>query len=259
MKLDPSRLSRRRFTHAVLAAPLLARGVPSRPAEGEIDDPIGAAVAHPDRSPGDRARDGTRKPARVLDFFDIKRGMRVADIQAGDGYYTEILSRAVGPAGHVWCQNNQFPLRFVGPVLDPRLADDRLPNVTRLDRELDDPGLPKGLDAAILIRFYHDFGWMELDREAFNDLVFRLLKPGGVFGVVDHHALAGAGISEGQRLHRIEASLVREEIESAGFVLEAESYVLRNPDDTRDWNIFDDNAKNRDNTDRFAFLFRKPE
>ena len=127
-----------------------------------------------------------------------------------------------------------------------RLADDRLPNVVRLDREFDDIGIPDGeLDTAILIRFYHDFGWQEVDRPAFNALVFRLPTP-------------GAGLREGQRLHRVEAKLVRGEIEAAGFVLEAESFVLTDPADTLDWNIFDRSKTGRDTTSRFVYLFRKP-
>lgn len=225
----------------------------------EVDDPVAAAIASPDRPERDRARDADRMPQRVLDFFDVKRGMRVADLMAGDGYYTEILSRAVGAEGRVFCQNTKIPLeRFADAPLTARLADDRLPNVVRLDTEFDDVGLPDDLDAAILIRFYHDFGWQEVDRPAFDRMVFEHLKPGGLFGVVDHHAKEGAGMSESQRLHRVEAALVRQEIEAAGFVFEAESFVLTHPDDTLDWNIFDRSKPGRDRTSRFVYLFRKP-
>jgi predicted methyltransferase len=218
------------------------------------------ALDDPARLESDRARDADRHPQRVLDFFDVKRGQVIADLMAGDGYYTEILSRAVGSEGRVYCQNTRIPLeRFAEKPLTARLADERLPNVVRLDREFDDVGIPEGsLDAAILIRFYHDFGWQEVDRPAFNAMVYRSLKPGGLFGVVDHHAKEGAGISEGQRLHRVEAALVREEVEAAGFVLEAESYVLTDPDDALDWNIFDRSKPGRDRTSRFAHLYRKP-
>lgn len=224
-----------------------------------IDDPIAVAITHPDRLQSDLTRDANRQPARILDFFDIKRGMKVADLMAGDGYYTEILSRAVGEKGQVYCQNTSIPLRvFADAPLTARLAGKRLANVVRLDTEFDDAGLPTDLDAAILIRFYHDFGWQKVDRKAFNELVFQSLKPGGVFGVVDHHAKEGAGITEGKNLHRVEAALVRKEIEAAGFVFEAESYVLINPDDALDWNIFSREHTGRDTTSRFVYLFRKP-
>jgi predicted methyltransferase len=225
-----------------------------------VDDPVGQAVTHKDRLKSDSARDADRQPGRILDFFDIKRGQVVADLMAGDGYYTEILSRAVGEGGVVYCQNTAIPLRvFAEAPLTARLADDRLPNVVRLDTEFEESGLPDGeLDAAILVRFYHDFGWQEVDRPGFNKVVFDSLKPGGVFGVVDHHAKVGAGISEGKRLHRVEASLVQAELEAAGFVLEAESYVLTDPTDPLDWSIFDPKHDGRDTTSRFVYLFRKP-
>lgn len=232
------------------AAPLL---LPS-----SIDDPIAAAISHPQRLKSDLARDANRQPARILDFFDIKRGMKVADLMAGDGYYTEILSRAVGEEGVVICQNTAIPLRvFAEKPLTARLNENRLPNVKRMDAEFEDLVLPE-LDVAILIRFYHDFGWQEVDRKAFNELVFHSIKPGGIFGVVDHHAKKDAAITEGQRLHRVEAAMVRKEIEAAGFVFEAESYVLNNPDDTLDWNIFSREHSGRDTTSRFVYLFRKP-
>lgn len=227
--------------------------------ETKLDDPIAESIAHPDRLASDHERDAERLPQRVLDFFDIKRGMRVADLMAGDGYYTEILSRAVGPDGVVHCQNTAIPLRvFADGPLTARLADDRLPNVERHDEEFDEVSFPKDLDVAILVRFYHDFEWQEVDRPAFNAMAFEHIKPGGLLGVVDHHAKQGAGISEGKRLHRVEAALVQEELEAAGFVLEAESFVLTDPGDTLDWNIFSREGTGRDSTSRFVHLYRKP-
>ncbi len=219
-----------------------------------------AAVQDKTRSVRDRRRDKTRKPAEVLAFFGIHEGMQVADVMAGDGYYTELLSKIVGKTGKVFCQNSAIPLRvFADKPLTKRLANGRLPNVVRLDRELSDPGFPAGkLDAALLIRFYHDFKWQKVDRAAFNRTMFRALKPGAIFGVVDHHANAGAGDTVGKSLHRVEASLVRKEIEAAGFVLEAESDILHNPKDTHDWNIFSRKGFGRDATDRFVYRFRKP-
>ncbi|MFT7517690.1 MAG: putative methyltransferase [Myxococcota bacterium] len=223
------------------------------------DDLISASVSHPNRMGSDLKRDANRHPASVLDFFGIKPGMHVADMMAGDGYYTELLSRAVGEDGQVYCQNTAIPLRvFAEAPLTERLLNNRLPNVMRLDTEFKDAGLPTDLDAALLVRFYHDFGWQKVDRKVFNALMFNSLKSGGLFGVVDHHAKEGAGMSEGQRLHRVEAQLVRAEIEAAGFVFEAESQTLFNPDDTLDWKIFSSEHGGQDTTSRFIYLFRKP-
>jgi predicted methyltransferase len=224
-----------------------------------IPEPIALAVASAERPEADRKRDADRRPAEVLAFFGIEPGMRVADLMAGTGYYTEILARAVGPEGKVYAQNNRFVLeRFAEQPLTERLARPGLENVVRLDRELESPGLPDGLDAAIMIRFYHDMYWMETNRKAFDQAVFAALKPGAVFGVVDHQAPAGSGFQHARDLHRVEADLVMKELLATGFEFDAASDVLANPDDTHDWNIFADDSARRDKTDRFVFRFRKP-
>ena len=228
--------------------------------QSTIEDPIADAILHPDRPADDRERDDTRKPQRILDFFDIKRGMVVGDMVGSTGYYTEILSRAVGPNGKVYLQNPpELIERFMGPGIEARLKDNRLPNVVRLDEALDGSSIPDAaLDVAILVRFYHDFGHLGVDRPAFNALMFNKIKPGGVFGIVDHHAKAGTGLTVGKTLHRVEEAFVIDELTKAGFVLEAESHVLEDPGDPLDLNIFDPEQAGRDTTSRFVHLWRRP-
>jgi predicted methyltransferase len=234
---------------------------------------IKPAVDDPLRPEEDRARDADRRPAEVLAFFGIGEGMRVADLQATVGYYTETLSSVVGPAGRVYAQNNNFVLEgFAEKGLTERLAklqEAGRANVTRVDAELDEMELPPHLDAVLFVRFYHDLFWLPTpdgnlnDRPEFLRRVYEALKPGGVFGVVDHHAEAGSeerdALDPEEGLHRIDVELVKREILAAGFVLDAESDVLANPEDTRDWNIFIEERTRRDTTDRFVLRFMKPE
>ena len=218
------------------------------------------AVADPARPEKDRGRDADRRPIEVLAFLGIEPGMQVGDAMAASGYYTEILARGLGPDGRVWAHNTPKTDGFFGENLRRRLSRLETGNIEQIVGAVEAPGFPEGqLDAVLLIRFYHDFCWFESDRPGFNRAVLAALKPGGVFGVVDHHALPGTGCSVGQSLHRIEAEMVKKEILAAGFVLEAESSLLANPDDTHDWNIFADKAARRDRTDRFLLRFRKPE
>lgn len=238
---------------------LLSLGLFSCQLPQPAEDFAANSMQHVERLESDFERDKERKPAEVLNFFEIQPGMNVADVMAGDGYYTELLSRMVGPSGNVYCQNTAIPLRvFADGPLTKRLANQRLPNVTRLDMEFEEDGFPTDLDVAILVRFYHDFQWQEVDRSAFNKLMYASLKPGGVFGVIDHHAKPGAGISEGKRLHRVEADFLQKEMEAAGFVLEKQSDMLINGSDTLDWSIFDPEHEGRDTTSRFVYFFRKP-
>ncbi len=218
---------------------------------------ITAAVTSAGRPAEDRARDSDRKPDAILRFFEITPGQRVAELMTGRGYYAELLSRVVGSKGAVIAQNNAFVVkRFADEPLNERLANPELANVNRVDAELADPGLPNELDAVLMILFYHDTYWQEIDRRAMNRAVFDALKPGGLYGIVDHHAEAGSGSRDVKSLHRVDAELVKREILAAGFEFDAESDGLRHPEDDRSANVFDAGIRGR--TDRFVFRFRKP-
>jgi len=219
---------------------------------------IERAVEHKDRPKDDKGRDGDRLPVSVLSFFKIRPGMHVADVMAGSGYYTEIVSRVVGERGRLYAHNNSIALkRFADAAMSKRLQQSRLSNVVRVDAELEEPKLPAGeLDAVLLFLFYHDTYWMRADRNMMNLAIFNSLKPGGVFCVTDHHAETGSGDRDVQTLHRVDAELVKKEILAVGFVLEAESDILRNPEDERTLNVFKPEIRGK--TDRFVYRFRKP-
>lgn len=188
--------------------------------------------------------------------------MRVAEIMAGGGYTAELLARAVGPEGHVYGLNSPWVLdRFAQRPWTARLQKPVMANVTRLDREVDAP-FPddvRDLDTVVNVLFYHDTYWMEADRAAMNRAIFAALKPGGIYVIVDHSGREGSGITEVKTLHRVEESVVRAEIEAAGFVFSGEANFLRNPDDTRGWNASPGAAAERRGTsDRFVLKFTKP-
>ena len=226
------------------------------------DAHIAAVLEAADRTPEDRALDAQRRPLEVFSFFGIEEGMRVADLFAGGGYSTEILARVVGPSGHVIAQNNAFVLeRFARAPLEARLARLAMPSIAPVQAELDAP-LPADthdLDAVIFILSYHDSAWMGTDRAAMNRAVFAALRPGGIYGIVDHSAAEGHGVDDAQTFHRIEERVVIEEVLAAGFVLDGSSDVLRNPEDTRDWNDSPSAAgERRGQSDRFVLRFVRP-
>jgi predicted methyltransferase len=224
---------------------------------------IAAALAHRDRPDADREADARRKPGAVLQFFGIEPGMTVLDLYSGTGYYTEILYRIVGDEGAVWAHNNTPYLRNVEP-LAARYADGRLAAVVRITAENNELELPADtFDAVLMILTYHDIyfvneaiGWQRIDGPALLAELFRAMKPGAVLGIVDHVAAPGSPPETGNTLHRIDPSLVRRELEAAGFVYEAASDVLRNPDDDLMTQVFNEQIRGR--TDRFVFRFRKP-
>lgn len=215
-----------------------------------------------DRSADDQALDTGRKPNEMLAFLGIRRGMRVAEIASGGGYTAEILARAVGDQGEVYGQNPQSILdRFAESPWALRLGKPAMQNVRRVDRELEDPLPPnvRELDAVIDVLFYHDTVWLKTDRDKMNRAIFAALRSGGVYGIVDHAAKAGAGTSVAETLHRIEEKTVVDEVTRAGFVLSQHSDALRNPADTKDWNASPGAAgPKRGTSDRFMLKFVKP-
>jgi predicted methyltransferase len=187
--------------------------------------------------------------------------MKVADLGAGGGYTTELLARAVSPGGVVYAQNNRVLLGFALDAWVARLARPAMASVVRVDRELESPLPPEavGLDLVVMNVIYHDTVWMQTDRAAMNRAILASLRPGGAFVVIDSSARAGTGAADAQTLHRIDESLVREEVQAAGFRLAAEAPFLRNPADARDWNSSPRAAAERRGTsDRFVLRFVKP-
>ncbi len=221
-----------------------------------------AVVDAPDRSAEDRALDAGRHPAEMLAFYDVRPGMRVAELGAAGGYTTELLARAVGPTGVVYGQNSRFIIeRFAEKPWGARLATPVMRNVVRVDREFDQPLPPDAhdLDAVFIVLFYHDTVWLGVDRARMNRAVFDALRPGGVYAVIDHSGRPGSDATETQTLHRIEETTVRREIEAAGFRLADEATFLREPTDTRDWSASPREAGARRGTsDRFVLKFVKP-
>ena len=228
----------------------------------EVPGAIAAIVSAADRDEADRKLDAGRHPGETLAFFGIAPGQHVAELEAGFGYTTELLARAVAPGGVVYGENNKFVLeKFAEKGWSARLAKPVNKLVVRVDRELDDPLPPEAheLDAVIFVLFYHDTVWLETDRAKMNAAIFKSLRKGGVYGIVDHSGRPGTGTTEALTLHRIEEKVVLDEVKAAGFVLAADAAFLRNPSDARDWNASPSKAgEKRGTSDRFVLKFVKP-
>lgn len=219
-------------------------------------------VGAPDRDPADTALDAGRHPVELLTTFDVRPGMKVADLMSGGGYTVELLARAVGPTGVVYGVNSPFILeRFAAAPWAARLAKPVNTNVVRLDREFDAPFPPDltGLDRVFSVLVYHDFVGMGTDRAAMNRAIFDALAPGGLYVVIDHTAAAGHGLLDVETLHRIEEEVVVAEVLAAGFEPAGTYDTWRNTADPLDWSTSPRAAGERRGTsDRFALAFRKP-
>ena len=242
------------------AAPA-AKETSAAPATSIYED----AVANDARPEADRARDAGRKPAEVLKFLGITPGMTVLDMFSGGGYYTEILSYTVGDSGRVIAQSNEAYLQFVGDEFEERYLGGRLSNAQVLMAENNELKLEaESLDAILLVLSFHDLfyaapeqGWPAIDIAAFLAELYSGLRTGGVVGIIDHYAAEGAPSDTGGTTHRIDPAIVIAMMAEAGFKLDAQSDMLRNPDDDYEKVVFDPEVRGK--TDRFVMRFRKPE
>lgn len=239
--------------------PLLAAlGAFVAPSAGTAQPDLQAILADTSRPQADRDGDAARNPAEVIRFFGIERGHRVADLLAGGGYWTRIFVPLVGPSGRVYAGNNPFFAEYFKEPFDALLAEPAFANVVRVDGPVDAIALPAdgSLDAVIMVNAYHDLFLTQEDRGALNRKVLAALKPGGVYGIIDHAAAAGAGAAGVEKLHRIEKRTVVDEIQAAGFTLAREGTFLANAADDHSTAIFAPAVAGK--TDRFVLRFEKP-
>jgi predicted methyltransferase len=224
---------------------------------------ISAAVADPSRPAEDRQRDDNRKPAETIQFAGIKPGEHVAELIPGKGYFTRILSKVVGPTGHVYAVSPPRRPNAPPDSPDPSAAtsaiasDPHYSNVSVEVVALAQVKLPAPVDVIWTSQNYHDVHNVpNIDMTAFNKSVFEALKPGGFYIVLDHAAATGSGARDTSTLHRIDPQIVKKEVEAAGFVLAGESKVLHNSEDAHALAVFDPSIRGK--TDQFLLKFRKP-
>lgn len=218
-----------------------------------------AAQAAPARPEADTARDAVRKPADMVSFAKIKTGSMVTDIIPGGGYFTRMFAEAVGPNGRVTAvippQAAARNAAEAKAVADLGNADSYgNVSVVASPAQL----APGSQDMIWTAQNYHDLH-NALPPEGvvgFNKAVLAALKPGGVFVVVDHAAMAGSGFSATNTLHRIDPEALKAEVVSSGFVFDGESKAIANAADDHMKNVFDPAIRGK--TDQFVYRFRKP-
>ena len=204
------------------------------------------------------------KLSELIRFAHVDTGSTVIDVYPGDGDWTRIFSDVVGPEGRVYsfvpAEVADFKNDPVG-LMRMLAKEPGRENVEVVSADL--VAMPKATQPADVLwlhLFYHDLHTALMQARGatatdFNRAVYKRLKPGGSYVIVDHAAAAGAGTSDAQSLHRIDPASVREEVEAAGFVLDAESTMLANEDDPHSITVFVPSIKGE--TDHFVYRFLK--
>jgi len=236
---------------AALLVPSLSSAAPPSSLARALADPARAAQ---------RGTDARRHPAELVALADLKPGQRILDLIPGDGYWTRIFSKMVGPKGRVYAVWPQaYAREAMGNVQQLQAIARQYGNVTVQVQPSNILSAPEPLDVVWTADNFHDYndkfmgspGSLSLARAAFH-----ILKPGGLFIVIDHAAAPGHGDRDTESLHRIERTTAIRQAAAAGFRLVGESQVLRNPKDPLTIKVFDPRV--RGHTSQFALKFRKP-
>jgi predicted methyltransferase len=232
-------------------------------AGGTLPAYLTAAVGDSARPADDTQRDADRKPGETLAFAGVKPGEQVVELAAGGGYFTRLLSAAVGPKGKVTVivsppKPDAAPgAPLPGAPVRAIAADPHYANVQLSVQRVAELTLPEKADLVWTTQNYHDFHNIpDVDIATINKAVFAALKPGGTYFVLDHAAEAGSGARDTNTLHRIDKATVIKEVQAAGFKLKAESGLLANKDDPHTAKVFDPAI--RGHTDQFVLKFTRP-
>jgi predicted methyltransferase len=239
---------------AILAAALFL-STTAQAAEA-VSPAIAAAVADSGRPDADKARDANRKPAEVLAFAGVRPGMRIAELSPGGGYYTRLLAKAVGPTGTVYALVSAAQAARPGGLDGINAVAAANPNVKVLAVNYTAFVLPEKVDLFWTTENYHDFhNGPTANIAMLNKAVSDNLKPGGIFYVEDHSADPGAGLEATSKVHRMDEAIAKSELTAAGFQIDAEGDVLRNPNDNR---AGSNSERGHFVTDRFMLRAKRP-
>ena len=224
---------------------------------------VTAAIADPARPAEQVADDVERRPGEVLAFAGVRRGDRVADFMSGGAYFTRLFSHIVGDGGRVYAFLPEEQLKNCAPAETEGTRaiarDTHYSNVMVLRAPVDRFRPPEPLDLIWTSLNFHDLYDSFMGPANVPQVVaslYRALKPGGVLLIVDHVAQPGSNLRDTESLHRIDPEAIIRTVTAAGFVLEAESNVLRNAADSHELVVFDPAI--RGHTDQVVLKFRKP-
>lgn len=234
---------------AALLGALVAAGSVSAATAGPIDatgntrQMLQESVAGSWRSPANKARDPYRHPVATLEFFGIKPDMTVIELSPGGGWYTEILAPFLYAHGHLV---EAAPPTRNGPghfeqklKADPKVYGHVAKVVPFSPPDHVNLGPDGSADMVLTFRNTHD--WLNRSPETLDAVfqaAYKVLKPGGVFGVTDHRAKPFADATESsKKLHRIPEDYMIEAGLRAGFRLAGVSEINANPKDPEDINV----------------------
>ncbi len=198
---------------------------------------IRAAIEDPARTPEQRARDYNRKPAELLMLSGIRPGNTVVEFASFGQYFTSFLSDIVGPKGAVYMYDLPYTDKRAGDASRAFVAAH--PTRTTSWWVYNTWRCRRTWMEVFMVLYYHDLFINKIDTASLDARIFKALKPGGVFFVVDHNATPGGDTLEtATKLHRIDPAVIQKEVTAAGFRLDKVSKLLAHPADDHTQIVF---------------------
>ena len=222
----------------LIALPLAA--CTSTPTVADADGArLRAALAGPQRSDANRARDGARHPYETLRFFGLAPGQTVVEIAPGGGWYTEVLAPYLRDSGRLYVAHEPADAQDDGARRSRKRFEEKLAKEPAVYDRVVVGDLPAGITppggADLVLTFRNLHNWIEAGQlDAMLQSFRAVLKPGGVLGVEEHRAPPGTSIARTIATGYVPEALVIERAGAAGFDLVGRSEVNANARDSHD-------------------------
>tara|TARA_B100000945_G_scaffold317548_1_gene320610 strand:+ start:247 stop:1041 length:795 start_codon:yes stop_codon:yes gene_type:complete len=232
------------------------------------------AVNSDNRTPAYTERDQFRNPKETLSFFGIKSDMKVVELSPGGGWYTEILAMYIKEPGKLIAAHHDPSLgnyykRSRGNF-EKKMQSDEIYSKVKIVNLGSKLSEDNSVDAVLTFRNLHN--WLRGDIEKVFMQSFNSLKPGGIFGVVEHRAKEGTSLEQMIKSGYVTEALAIQLANKAGFVLVGKSEINANGKDSTNhpkgvWTLPPsyrlkevDRNKYKDigESDRMTLLFKKP-
>ena len=233
------------------------------------------AVASEDRTPKNTLRDSSRNPIETLSFFGIESDMVVIELSPGGGWYTEILANYIHYPGTLiaahWSKDSEIAYYRRGRAnFEKKMSNNPMYGRVEIVDLYSELAEENSVDAVLTFRNLHNWLGPNLDNIFSN--TFKSLKPGGVFGIVEHRAKPGTSMEMMKKSGYVTEAHAIKIAKKHGFELAAKSEINANPKDTADhpkgvWTLPPNyRLKDKDRekysdigeSDRMTLLFRKP-
>ena len=227
------------------------------------------------RDPKNILRDKYRNPYETLNFFGIQPSMKVVELSPGGGWYTEILANYIDDSGELIAahfdensNNNYF--KKSRKNFEKKMKSNQIYKNVKIVNLTSNLSKPQSVDAVLTFRNLHN--WLGPNMDSIFSNSFEVLKPGGIFGVVEHRAEAGTSIDKMKKSGYVTEEHAIKIAKKHGFVLVSKSEINSNPKDLKNypkgvWTLppsLRQKDKNKDKylaigeSDRMTLLFKKP-